>query len=573
MKFIFTLLVCIVFNFVNAQEIPTEIIDGKKFYIHTVVKGETLYALQKKYDVTMNEILIANPKSETLEIGQKIKIPVQYKQVNHLVIKGETLYGLAKKYNVSVESIVQANKGIENGINAGQTLLIPNVEKGFIGQTQVVNEQVSQKTDTTSTNISKPKFEINDTLINYKVTNGETLYSISKRYMVPVEQIKKINKLTTNTLSPGTILKIPVAKEALNEVSTKEIPENPFDNQQTNPSFEKKSKYKVGVLLPFGYETNTNDAFTNASVEFYMGIEMAIDSLEKLGLNADFVVLDSGKDSVSLYKALLKPEFKNVDLVIGTLHVNQMSVLANWCKNKKVRLVCPAIANTEIIKNNPFVYQAVPSDFTLMEHLAKFIPKIRTNEQIVLVNSGLPADKSRYQAFLTEANKLNSYKVIEATQDNFTTFIKRGMNTIFVFPTENRNAAFKLNNKLNDAIAKSSNVNVLLFGTKDWLSFDDVPITKSNYQFGFVNTNKFDYDDADTKQLHRRFRTDYKTDMSKLVVQGYDVALYFCSNFFLDKASKNLMNNFDMQQVGDGNGFENKMSFVTIYQDGKFIVK
>ena len=43
----------------------------------------------------------------------------------------------------------------------------------------------------------------------YKVVNGDTLYSIARRYNISVEELKKINNLTNNNLAIGQILKIP----------------------------------------------------------------------------------------------------------------------------------------------------------------------------------------------------------------------------------------------------------------------------------------------------------------------------------------------------------------------------
>ncbi len=41
----------------------TEVIDGKKYYIHTVEKGQTLYAIAKIYEVDKNDIILENPEA------------------------------------------------------------------------------------------------------------------------------------------------------------------------------------------------------------------------------------------------------------------------------------------------------------------------------------------------------------------------------------------------------------------------------------------------------------------------------------------------------------------------------
>ena len=52
----------------NAQE--------RKFFTHTVSKGQTLYSISKMYNTTVEEIVEYNPESAVkLSIGQKLRIP------------------------------------------------------------------------------------------------------------------------------------------------------------------------------------------------------------------------------------------------------------------------------------------------------------------------------------------------------------------------------------------------------------------------------------------------------------------------------------------------------------------
>jgi LysM repeat protein len=114
---------------------PTEVVNGKKFYLHKVEAGNTLFGLQRVYGVPVEQIVKTNPGSEKgLVVGQIIRIEVPLETVVHEVQKKETLFAISKKYGVTVETILAANPGAENGISVGQKLKIPGVEKGSVGE-------------------------------------------------------------------------------------------------------------------------------------------------------------------------------------------------------------------------------------------------------------------------------------------------------------------------------------------------------------------------------------------------------------------------------------------------------
>lgn len=105
--------------------------------------------------------------------------------VMHKVIAGQTLYSLSRRYGTSVTDIKNKNAELANGLQVGQTILIP---------------------------YNKPVNEANPTSASsHVVKTGETLFSISRLYNVNVEDIKKLNGLTSNELSIGQTLKIAVA--------------------------------------------------------------------------------------------------------------------------------------------------------------------------------------------------------------------------------------------------------------------------------------------------------------------------------------------------------------------------
>ena len=154
---------------------------------YIVKKGDTLYSISNKYNVSVNELKqVNNLTKDILNIGQSLIIPTNAKieevtdYETYIVNKGDSLYSIAKKFNVKVDDLIKINNLTNNTLSINQQLLIP--------QGKSLIEEVYSK---------------------YVVKLGDTLYSISNKYGVSVDKIKEINNLTSNVLYIGQVLNIP----------------------------------------------------------------------------------------------------------------------------------------------------------------------------------------------------------------------------------------------------------------------------------------------------------------------------------------------------------------------------
>lgn len=104
---------------------------------YKVVRGDTLYSIARKYGVSVDTIVSDNAlKNNTLTIGQNLKIRVdggvveecfgeEYKpSTSYKVVRGDTLYSIARKFNVSVDYIKSKNNLTSNTLSVGQILYI-----------------------------------------------------------------------------------------------------------------------------------------------------------------------------------------------------------------------------------------------------------------------------------------------------------------------------------------------------------------------------------------------------------------------------------------------------------------
>lgn len=100
---------------------------------YKVVRGDTLYSISKKYGVSIDTIISDNAlKNNILSVGQNLKIRVSGEVVEecfgeentYTVLKGDTLYSIARKFNTTVDNIKSKNNLSSNTLSVGQILNI-----------------------------------------------------------------------------------------------------------------------------------------------------------------------------------------------------------------------------------------------------------------------------------------------------------------------------------------------------------------------------------------------------------------------------------------------------------------
>lgn len=149
--------------------------------------GEIMYG--QYYQETKDDYLVVP------EYGK----PEQLSDNVHVIVAGDTLYSLSKKYNTTVDQLAKLNNLSEPyQLSVGQKL-------------QVAAKTVESKQDTLT--VRKPvvsRGEMRVELQEIKIAPGDTLYSLSRKYSVPVNDLAVMNNIKPPfTLSVGQVLRVP----------------------------------------------------------------------------------------------------------------------------------------------------------------------------------------------------------------------------------------------------------------------------------------------------------------------------------------------------------------------------
>ena len=206
---------------------------------YVVQKGDSLYSIANKLGTTVSELKKENNlTTNTLQIGEVLRIPTKeiYEEEENIYIvkKGDTLYSIAMANNTTVDELKRINNLTSNILSTGQLLKIPSAllpESTYIVKKGDSLYSIANKYNTTIDELKRinnltsnilsigqvlklPSDKVSDiekeeNTISYTVQKGDSLYSIARKYDTTIDRIKDLNNLTTNLLSIGQVLLIP----------------------------------------------------------------------------------------------------------------------------------------------------------------------------------------------------------------------------------------------------------------------------------------------------------------------------------------------------------------------------
>lgn len=202
---------------------------------HKVRKGDTITGVCRKYKINKTILLKANNlRTASLKRGQRLRIPYRTtkyvllakgetpesrfasagkdgKMILHTLKRGETLSKIAKQYDVPVRVIMQWNdiKNVRK-IRAGHhlALFLDNGVSSFSNSMALTNQPNKGSIITLNDQKKWPGSNTGGDRIWYKVRNGDSLWTIAKKFQVSARQLRQWNNLANNLIHPGTKLVI-----------------------------------------------------------------------------------------------------------------------------------------------------------------------------------------------------------------------------------------------------------------------------------------------------------------------------------------------------------------------------
>lgn len=548
------------------------------FFLHTIEKGQSLYSIASMYGISQADIVRLNPGTdERIYAGQTLRIPQSTDNTLaptfHTIVEGETLYSLTRRYHTTAKAICDANPGLSaQNFRAGQVICIPVADK---------NLATEDKKSTPQQNVQNPAESPCRDM--HKVKRRETVFSISRKYGITEEQLIAANPEIKDKekLDRGSWLCIPYPQKQTEQTPTQEPARIPTDAELFQANTEKARRFKsikAAIVLPF-YDVVQSEAAR--MIEYYEGFLMAVDSLKRTGTSIDLYTYNSGNESASLSTLLSKPEMKQMDIIFGPLYQSHIQPLADFAQKNDIRLVIPFTSKDNTVFRNPNVYQInTPQSYLYSEVYDHFLRQFAGANVIFIEASQGTRDKAEFIKGLKEELRRKGITTSslkeDATTESLKSVLAAGRENVFI-PTSGTNVTLiNLLPKLTILVREVPEQSIHLFGYPEWQTYTkdhlDAFFELDTYFYSsFYTNNLLPAAVHFTKSYQKWYGKDMDERYPKFGMLGFDTGYFFLkglsnygSEFEKDIQQLDLIpiqTGFKFQRVNNWGGFINRKVF------------
>ncbi|HKL40214.1 MAG TPA: LysM peptidoglycan-binding domain-containing protein, partial [Cryomorphaceae bacterium] len=436
-------------------------------------------------------------------------------------------------YGVSVNELMEMNPEYAQTLSTGVTLKIPSAKSSKV---QVKFLEPAR----------------NDSFIVHQVQSGETLYSLAKQYGISQDSLVIMNPDLSLGMKKDQYVVVPVYNEEFlkkrSERNTQEL------KKEWDIPTGKETVYDLALMLPF--ELDLNDSLdealmqgedlyilTEIALEYYRGTLMALDSLAKMGLNANLHVYEVGEDVINTRETLKRSEIQDMDLIFGPMHKASLAMVSEMAMDEKIYLVSPNSFSNEVFEDNPYLMRASTSRETMLRYLANFIAINHQYHNVLMLNSESPKGWPMRQEFKKSYNLAastfhNAYSdsLRSVTKDMFNRegevgeivkFLREDTLNVIVVPSND--LAF-VSDVMTRVSLLENEYQVQVYGLDDWIKYENIEAEyKNRLKLRLVVPSYVDYDNPMTVEFLKAYRKKYGTDPSHYDYgfKGYDLALFF----------------------------------------------
>ena len=528
-------------------------INGKKYYVHTVKSGDTLYSIAKAYEVGENDIRECNPSvGDGLRIDQTVKIPVpasalikanaekkrKKDYIVHKVKAGQTLYAIARDYNISVAQLREDNPSVNpQALSIGESLWIRRTAIGSSTEQQAQAEMAEY-----TNNLNKATSD--DGFDNHVVQPGETIYSLSRRYGITEAEFAQLNDVSQG-LKAGAIIRIPKAKEVEQELvaEAENTPaQTTLNTEITFQKLDNSQDLNIALMLPMNINSKPNASY----VEFYQGFLLGLDEIKQSGNgNTKLTVYNTAHDQLKVQQIVGSTMFEGTNLIVGPVYEDELNPVLQYAHKNNVPVVSP-LANISAVQS-PALYQLSPAPEKKYEKIGNLLDGGRDiyliyassndkefEQEIIKELHGRPYSAYNY-SFADQKSTFTPRNAEARAIESMDDILKSEKPCLFIVLANAETDVDRIlgtisSSKVALTDRSEPSAQYVVMGTSRWGRFNNIDHTSYfNNNVVMISTYHAKRDSKAVRDFDSRYIDAYGALPSLYAYRGYDTAMIFCA--------------------------------------------
>lgn len=522
-----------------AIEPSTEVvtINGKRYYVHSVEQGQTLYSIARAYNVTVDDIIASNEglTADTLRYGQSIYVPVvelskrEQKRLKkesrsaddkglHTVQPGETVYSLSRRFKLSEEQFMAINNlSSPADLKAGMGV------RTTVESAAVAEQRPDSQHPATDAAVSlQPSDTARYDTALYEVMSRQEAQRLVDTLMVDKETYAYLFGDETSLADSVQPLDIEFLRLGENNV------------------------LKAALIMPFHAKGKVNP---NA-VDFYRGMLLAMEELKKGGMSVELSVFDT-ENSVPRIKELLAYEdgLLDANIIFGPVYEDEVRHVLPLAEDNHIPLITPFADMSDM--SSPVLFQMQPAAEFKGEKLAQIFPEAEevvyiyaaTNDKDYVEDMRLLTDSlpSRSLNFVYNRHPLLYRRNSDGTNGELVsdkTLLRSKSKKLFVIAADKDTDVDRILATLSSAriynVERGLSVgDYVVAGNRRWMrmeSLDRQLFFKNNV--AFLVTHHAKRHEYAIRQFDAAYIKAYQMLPTMFAYRGYEAAMIFCRKMF-----------------------------------------
>ena len=357
----------------------------EKFIIHKVKKGDNIFNLTKKYNISESQIENYNPRisKRGLRRRMQLRIPVyakveiekepSKKTATYLVKPKDTKWRIAYTYGLTIDELNELNPKIKEGLKFGQFIKVPVKS----------DEEIK---------VIEPDFYY------YKIKPKEGYYRVKVKTGFDKPTIDSLNPLVIyEGLKKGMILKLPKTSSIKLSVDKDLLL---TEKTRLLDSVFIRKKINLVYFLPFKTSVIEFDSLdktvrylkrrtlTSIALDFYSGSILAMEKAKNIGIDINAKIFDTQnkKSEIQRQIDILDPTI--IDVIIGPMLPKNFNFLSLNKKLEDVPKVAPLSSNPVVMRKG--VFQSItPKSFIRTEMNEYLLNIINEDDNILIVSDSV----------------------------------------------------------------------------------------------------------------------------------------------------------------------------------------